>query len=635
MVSKLLEDFAVWQVPGKSRPVIYSQTLMYELARQSSRAYQSFPNGGSEIGGVLFGIVDQEEIRITAAREVPCEYRHGPCFVLSPSDEETLQHVIGESASDPDLRGLVPVGWYHSHTRSPISLSPEDVRIWNRFFAQPWQVALVLRPQQNEPTRAGFFFRPESGPVRIDSSYKVFQADSGLTSAETVQNLVDAVLNTPNAEGGTAPEPVDVAVPEPPEELFHRPRRRSAWKWLGAVGIAALSVAVGAIYLKRTQSPQPAKPALGLRLVDRGGQLRAVWDATSPIVVNAERGAIEIQDGAEKTRLPMNSDLLRGGSVPILRPRGDVEVTLEVEVPSLGNREVPTREVARYLADSDISGEHPSRNVGALREELARLQSELATHSAANSQIESRIVTLRRGASPADQKAEAAELNDTIAALRRKEQERLLAQEREIRMMERQNRDSRTQQERRAQIRSMVGPSVAINDPSETPAPVPSSITSAASDTAPAPPTPAAAAEPPASSPPEPVYSGPSRGRIIWTGYLAAGATVTINGRSASTGSVNGSLPGVPVRISAQPGQFSQGGLSVFSGNQQYAEKEVVEPRSAQNGWMATRYQYDPARAAGIQVAASPSAASGNRQLQLRASGQAVSVVLIDWEVVR
>ena len=36
------------------------------------------------------------------------------------------------------------MGWYHSHTRSEIFLSDADLEIHNRYFPEPWQVALVL-----------------------------------------------------------------------------------------------------------------------------------------------------------------------------------------------------------------------------------------------------------------------------------------------------------------------------------------------------------------------------------------------------------------------------------------------------------------------------------------------------------
>jgi hypothetical protein len=70
-----------------------------------------------------------------------------------------------------------PVGWYHSHTRSEIFLSETDQDIHQRFFPEPWQVALVLKPHTFEPTRGGFFFREADGSIRGAASYREFILD--------------------------------------------------------------------------------------------------------------------------------------------------------------------------------------------------------------------------------------------------------------------------------------------------------------------------------------------------------------------------------------------------------------------------------------------------------------------------
>ena len=70
---------------------------------------------------------------------------------------------------------MEPVGYYHSHTREQICMSDDDMQLFNRFFPLPWQVALVVRPANLAPARAGFFFREPAGTVRTESSYREFQ----------------------------------------------------------------------------------------------------------------------------------------------------------------------------------------------------------------------------------------------------------------------------------------------------------------------------------------------------------------------------------------------------------------------------------------------------------------------------
>jgi hypothetical protein len=110
---------------------------------------------------------------------------------------------------------------------------------------------------------------------------------------------------------------------------------------------------------------------------------------------------------------------------------------------------------------------------------------------------------------------------------------------------------------------------------------------------------------------------------------------VTVDGRRASTGNVNGSLPGVPVRVSAYPGEFSSSGLTVYSASPRHQAETVTEGRSAQNGWLNTRYVYDPARARDAQISAGPSEAGGYQQMQITGGERPVSVVVVEWTVIR
>jgi hypothetical protein len=129
-----------------------------------------------------------------------------------------------------------------------------------------------------------------------------------------------------------------------------------------------------------------------------------------------------------------------------------------------------------------------------------------------------------------------------------------------------------------------------------------------------------------------PVYSGPSSGKIIWTGYLPAGGTLTIEGRRASTGSLNAALPPAPLRVSVFPADLSSGGLSVYSGQARHASGNVVEPRSAQNGWLETRYLFNPERARAVTVAEAPTQSNGFK-LTLRGSDKPAPVIVIEWQL--
>ena len=126
----------------------------------------------------------------------------------------------------------------------------------------------------------------------------------------------------------------------------------------------------------------------------------------------------------------------------------------------------------------------------------------------------------------------------------------------------------------------------------------------------------------------KPTYTGPSAGRVLWTGQLPKNSRLTIEGRRASTGSVIGTLPGVPVNISAYSADLSNSGLTVYTSNLKHSE-----PASRANGWYKTEYVVDGRRAADVKVLESPGARNGWNRVVLHNGIQPVSVVVIDWEV--
>ena len=154
-----------------------SGTVLEQIRREVEQARNSFREA-RETGGVLFGIHEREGIRILAARLLQCEHALGPGFVLSAKDETHLARLIAAPATDPELRDLEALGWYHSHLRSRIFLSERDLQIHSRYFGAPFQVALVVRRESERPARAGFFFREASGEMRAESSYEEFSIEA-------------------------------------------------------------------------------------------------------------------------------------------------------------------------------------------------------------------------------------------------------------------------------------------------------------------------------------------------------------------------------------------------------------------------------------------------------------------------
>ena len=95
----------------------------------------------------------------------------------------------------------------------------------------------------------------------------------------------------------------------------------------------------------------------------------------------------------------------------------------------------------------------------------------------------------------------------------------------------------------------------------------------------------------PAAPPAKPAYGGPDAGALSWSGQLEKEGLVTIDGARASTGSLRGELPGVPVMVEVSP-----------------TDVGVAESPGPQNGW---------------------------KRLVLRSRVRRQSVVTITWRVLR
>jgi hypothetical protein len=139
-----------------------------DIVTSVMKDFLRLPWGGHEVGGVLFGTKEADGVRIAAYRPVACEHAKGPAFELSENDNAGVRKLLDEAASDKELTGLQPVGWFHSKYRS-FDLTKEDVDLYNRYFPAPWQVSMVFLGSKSEACVLGFFSRREDGSIHRSS----------------------------------------------------------------------------------------------------------------------------------------------------------------------------------------------------------------------------------------------------------------------------------------------------------------------------------------------------------------------------------------------------------------------------------------------------------------------------------
>lgn len=556
-------DLSVWHVPGRTPLVLYSREVCERIVADAFEALRR-SSGADEAGGVLFGSADDDEVKIVASRT----FRRGSGgpFVFGSDDHVRMQEMIQATASEPDLRKLVPVGCYRARIGGELALSDGDLEIWNRHFPFRWQIVLLLRIEEGAPVRAGFYFRPPKGVARVDAPYKEFELEAP-PPPKTEQDNLPSYL---------------------PRELFRIPDERGPGraKWYAFGALAALGAA-GAGYQAaklHVTAPEPVTDA-GLRLSERDGLLAASWRRDSPVVRNLRNGHLVISDGGQLSLMPLTDSRLASASFQTVRSSEDIRVKIVGTGPAGEPVVVQTARFVGPLAGldrgDDKGGGQPSReDLNELRRARKQLDAQLNSNRASEEQI-ARLT-------------------------------------------------------RQARNRPALPPAETVRPAERPPDPKPVAAVPATQPPAPAPaastPTPAPVA--PVQIPqPEPAqYSGPTSGRIIWTGYLPANTSLTISGRSPSAGTLSGALPAVQARVSVYAAEITSAGLSLFTANP--ARANATEARSARTGWMNTTFVYDAARAQDARLAESPSPASPQR-IVIRSGDRPLSAAVIDWQVVR
>lgn len=628
-------EAGIWSIPGHPSVVEYSRAAIHAIIVEVLDAYETYLEGGYEVGGLLLGTRDGNHLRILSHAALAIRPPR-PSFVLSESDQRRLAELIKSCGQDREV-----LGFYVSHTRSEVFLTESDQELFERFFPEPWQVGLVFHPKDREPVRAGFFFREEDGYVRSDQSYlemafeapprnqgfrrqPPWQIDSrGVPIAPPVR---DPEPDEKPEEGAADAPPLRVEVPERPDiyDLPPEPagptlaQRVGKWALLAAV---LLVLVAGVVSIRLLREPDPP---MGLRVVPREGEMVVVWDPASPTLQEANEISISLTDGSTRKDVPV-----RLASRPPEFAYRPVTGRVDIRLTATSGFGRQSREMATFLAHPELGRPSPE-----LVEERRLLQEAERDFQTATAAVES------RNAENATLESRLGELQSRLATIEEARRQRLEARRTAVQAAANRKatpapaRDlpqapeiaSRTPAVRLPMATSTLPPRPAEPEPPRAAPPVNSTQAVPVPVAARSTPPPIAVAVPKPSG-----YAGPSSGRIIWTGELPRDGQLVIDGRKPSRGFVNGELPGVPVRLGAYPAELADGGIRVLTGNPSFTQPKV-ESASAANAWNRTQYVYDPKGYRDLIVEQMP-AGSDLKKLTLRAGGRKLSVIVIEWQV--
>jgi len=404
-------ELGKWAVSGHSIAIHYREDVVNSISDAAWEGLQKIPRRGLEVGGVLYGEREGDEVRILEWRPIACEHSSGPGFELSDRDKETLRRQLDDTDDAPP--GLIPVGWFHSRTKDGIFLTEADIAIYNGYFPAMWQVTLVVRPHMYDAPRAGFFIREQDGSVQAERSHLEFELSRRTRRLPVGFDPSNPRVRSPLREGSptaiSPPQPVsDPAPAQPRQERAPRdpaaagfdasryeppqqPRKPMRWGvWLAAAIVTvALLVLLGAPLVDTAEAG-----GVGLQATDTGGQLLVEWNHATPEVLAADSATLRVSDGQIQREVALSREELRTGSVTYLHTSGDVEFRLEMMVPGAGSESVSTRFVGVAPAGGAASPEDANQRT-LLEAEAELLQRQLSEEADRNQDLRENVDRLR------------------------------------------------------------------------------------------------------------------------------------------------------------------------------------------------------------------------------------------------
>ena len=204
-------EYAFWAPPAGSPKILYPLPLFHEIDFVVNEGFRRIPHGGIELGGLLFGRAESDSLRIEAFRNIECEHASGPSFALSERDLTALSNQIEAAKSDPEIEALDVLGWFISHTRSPLKINDREAAWFDRFFPGPGKLTILAKPERFQPTRFSFLLRRADGVLERDGTERAIILPLPGRASRTPGEPIPSLAAPP--EKPAPPEPVTIRTP--------------------------------------------------------------------------------------------------------------------------------------------------------------------------------------------------------------------------------------------------------------------------------------------------------------------------------------------------------------------------------------------------------------------------------------
>ena len=371
--SEPIAGYAYWIAPDGVSRVLYSLAVFHEIDGVVNEAYRRIPHGGVETGGLLFGKFTEDTVQIDAFRPIECQHAYGPSFVLSESDLAGIREQMKKAEEDAELSGLVSLGWFIGHNRSPLLLTEREAQWFDSLFPDEGSLTVLVKPERFQPTQFGFLLRLPGVEMPRDAAASAIILPLSQGSSPARERPAPSIPapkpvpapETPPIEEPIAPvgEATRVLRPQPPErepEPVHEPPVRSAISafepparppaapfppltdlpvtprrqlaieeprtFLGLSGMSVLVLLAAALlgclagYLAYLQLPSPVIP---VTVREQGAQLLVEWPASQ--TDHSDFAALQVNNGSWVT---LSSEQKAAGQAVVTVPPGDVTIDL-------------------------------------------------------------------------------------------------------------------------------------------------------------------------------------------------------------------------------------------------------------------------------------------------------------------
>jgi hypothetical protein len=303
--------------------------LLEEIRDRVLDGYAAAPHGGVELGFVLLGRSTESGTLVEHFREIPCAHLLSPRFLLSPDEEQHFPEWMNQFSADPELECAEVVGWCCSHHRSDLSLLDREIAFHQRYFSQPNQLLMVVKPQSMQAVVAGIFipdrrgvFRAESPSVRLRSALLDSVLDRGL---KTTNEQTEPKVAKPLPVAARVPLSPFLRAPRRSRASFLARRLRISGRWIGTAAILMALLVLAAAGGLHFSGAKASTPSLSVAIRPVADNVVFTWSGD---IDRVESANLEILDGATTSHFDLTNSFQRTGIFVFPRHTGNVQVVL-------------------------------------------------------------------------------------------------------------------------------------------------------------------------------------------------------------------------------------------------------------------------------------------------------------------